>query len=291
MRRLLLGAALVASGSLAPDAWAHGGTSIGPGDTVPPGGGGGGGGGGAPSAGGPSTPGPDAPGRPGTGGTTGAVPGLNAPPGAGTSGGGDASPDLTLWQYWWGFNQAPYLRLRDAIHQRVVTGSDDFWLGHGQRRGSSDSLAPSEPVIRGTVVPALRQALRSERQNDILDACLVALARIGDSQAEDGSEPLAADIKRFLSNSSAQLSETAAISLGILASDSADTVAILLALLADDVVTLREHDVRMRGAVPVRTRAFAAYGLGLVGSRAGEESRLRINSALAADRFDLRFLW
>ena len=284
MNKLLIGAALVAAGSLGlvDSASAHGGTYRGPGDTVPPGGGGGGGGGGAPSGGGPSAPGPSGPSTPGAASPGSPAGGPSGPQKAQTTGGADAGPDLTIWQYWWGFNKEPYINLKSKIHSgSVVTGSDDFFLGHGEKEQARDNLKPSPAVIRGKIVPTLKEALRSERQNDILDACLIALAKIGDSEAEDGSEPMADDIKKFLTNPNQQLAETAAVALGILANDSPENVGILLSLVADDPSTLRgDYGVQMTNAVQVRTRAFAAYGLGLIGHSAGDETRARINAAL-----------
>jgi hypothetical protein len=286
MKKLLIAAACVAAGSLALQdiSSGHGGTYRGPGDTVPPGGGGGGGGGGAPGSTGPSTPGPSGPTTPGP-----ASPGAPAgapggPSGPSTSGGGDAGPDLSIWQYWWGFNKEPYINLKAHIHSgSVVTGSDDFFLGRGEKTQSRDSLRPSEEAIRGKIVPALRKALENERSNDILDACLIALAKIGDAKAEDGYEPMSADIKKFLADSNQQLSETAAVSLGILANDSEDNINILLSLLADDSPTLRStYKIQLLGSIPVRTRAYSAYGLGLIGYKASDETRQQIADALIA---------
>ena len=286
MKKLMYGGALIAAGSLlwSPLGAAHGGTYRGPGDTVPPAGGGGGGGGAPATSPGATTPGPTQPGRAGSPGTGagGGVPGN--PPGPTTGGGLDAGPDLTLWQYWWGFNKEPYLNLKRAIFsEAVLTHSPEFYLGEGQKDRARDSLAPSERTIRDRIVPALEDALATERQNDILDACLIALAKIGDSELEDGSARTAERIKRFLPHASQQLSETAAISLGILASDSPENVGLLLSLFEDDTEVLRgTHRVRFSGSVPVRTRAFAGFALGLIGHSAGEATRVRINAAMAA---------
>ncbi len=282
MKKLLIAAAFVAAGSLALQdiASGHGGTYRGPGDTVPPGGGGGGGGGGGPGSAGPSTPGPAGPTTPGA-----VSPGAPAAAGATgptTSGGGDTGVDLTIWQYWWGFNKEPYINLKAHIHSgSVVTGSDDFFLGLGEKEQSRDSLRPTPETIRGKIVPALRKALETERSNDILDASLIALAKIGDAKAEDGYEAMSVDIKKFLAHSNQQLRETAAVSLGILANDSEDNVGILLALLGNDNSTLRgQYDLQVLGNISPRTRAYAAYGLGLIAHKAGDETRQQIVDAL-----------
>jgi len=192
-------------------------------------------------------------------------------------------PDLTVWQYWWGFNKEPYINLKAAIHSgSVVTGSDDFFLGHGETEQASDSMAPNQAVIRGQIVPALKQALKTERSNDILDGSLIALAKIGDEMEENGAEPMSDAIKPFLSNGSQQLSETAAVALGILANDSEDNVNILLHMLRDEGAELRSsYAVQIGTSIPTRSRAFAAYGLGLVGYYSADNGvRTRIVEAM-----------
>jgi len=281
MKKLLIASAIVAAGALCLQdvSSGHGGTYRGPGDTVPPGGGGGGGAPGAPGAGGPATPGPSGPTTPGP-----AAPGI--PLGAGpsnptTSGGVDTGPDLTIWQYWWGFNREPFLNLKSHIHSGAVqTGSGEFFLGRGEREQSRDSLRPSEEMIRSKVVPALIKALNSEQSNDIVTGCLIALAKIGDAKTEggDGKSQMAGEIRKQLTSGSQEIQETAALSLGILANEA--NIGLLEALLFNDAAKLREFNVSYNGSVPERTRAFAAYGLGLIGYKASEEGRQAIVSTL-----------
>lgn len=285
MKKLLIAAALVGVGSLCLQdiTSGHGGTYRGPGDTVPPGGGGGGGGAGAPGAPAPGAPAPSAPGAPAPSSPGAPAGGPAGPKQPMSSGGLDTGPDLTVWQYWWGFNKEPYINLKAAIHSgTVVTGSDEFFLGQGETEQSRDSMAPSQAVIRGRIVPALKKALESERSNDILDGSLIALAKIGDEMEENGAEPMSDAIKPFLSDSSQQLSETAAVSLGILANDSEDNVNILLHMLRNESAPLRsDYNVQITGSVPTRSRAFAAYGLGLIGYSARDEVRTSIVEAMA----------
>ena len=138
MKKLLLLPALFAGGLLGLQdiTAAHGGTYRGPGDTVPPGGGGGGGGGqpGTPGPAGPSGGSPGAPGAPAPA-TPGAPAGQPAGgPRSAMTAAGDSGPDLTIWQFWWGFNKDPYLNLKAKIHAGgTQTGSDDFFLGRGAR--------------------------------------------------------------------------------------------------------------------------------------------------------------
>ncbi|MCY3002902.1 MAG: hypothetical protein NTV21_13965, partial [Planctomycetota bacterium] len=284
MKHIGLAAAWIVTGSLALSALAHahGGTYRGPGDTVPAGGGGGSGGVPTPGSPYPASPTPGNPVTPGVG--TPGMPGFG-PGGVGpaqTGGGGDAGTDLSVWQFWWGFNKDPYLNLRAKVHAgNVATGSDEFWIGQGQQTGAKETLAPSELEIRGQIVPALRRVLREERNNNILSGAMVALARIGDDpKAESGRSELAGEFVRFLGDPTQEVAETAALCLGILGSDSPDTLALLAAVAENDVAkanaaieSIDESAPRLSGAFNFRTRSFATYALGLIGSRSALPER------------------
>tara|TARA_R110002073_G_scaffold36865_5_gene107159 strand:- start:29972 stop:32137 length:2166 start_codon:yes stop_codon:yes gene_type:complete len=278
MKKLLLLGAMMATGTLALDSisMGHGGTYRGPGDTVPPGAGGGGGGGGGSGAPGPggSGPGPSGPSTPGSGGP-GSPGGAAGQPGQSggpvTAAAVDSGPDLTQWDFWWGFNKDPYLNLKAAIHSGGITsGSDDFFLGAGQADQAKDSSAPSREQIENLVVPALINALETERQDDILTGAMIALAKIGDTQDEAGESKFQQIIAGFLDEGSQEVAETAAIALGILADER--SVPMLVSLMNDDAAGRKAIGSTQ---VPLRTRAFAAYGLGLIGHRATDNDLRR----------------
>lgn len=263
MKRLLLLAALLATGSffLSDISTGHGGTYRGPGDTVPPGGGGGGGGGTGPTNPGPTGGSTGGPSQPGTGGPGG------APTGSGTGGGksGGTStgiPGASLgdgsWETWWGFNKDAYLQLKAAVQRVEWSTGDD---------GRKPTLRPSDETLRSKVVPALKRVLANERANDIVSGALVALAKIGDEvNGEDGSSEFEACIRPFLADPSQEISETAAVALGILAHDG--SLEILAGLARDSEAGRKQVGER---EVPYRTRAFATYGLGLLGARTSRE--------------------
>ena len=246
----------------------HGGTYRGPGDTVPPGGGGGGGGAG------PSNPGPSGPGGGGPSGPAGS----GTPTGGGPSGGPSAhpagpstgspaqGPNLDLWEFWWGFNKDQYLNLKSAIYSELLTNGDTYFLGAGAQTQAKNSLKPSEDAIRHKIVPALEEALEKEHANDIVTGAMIALAKIGDARNEDGDSAFEKVIAKFLSDGSQEIHETAAIALGILANDA--SVKTLASLLKDtpDGRKRMGNGVALK-EVDYRTRAFAAYGLGLIGAR------------------------
>jgi len=223
----------------------------------------------------PGTPGPGAPGTPGP-----SAPGPSAPrapslpaPSTPLSGGGQ---DETAWDLWWRFNQHDLLALKDAVWTPgTESGTDDeFFLGHGGSGRAPGSLRPSAQQLAERIVPALIAVLKREGQPEVLSGCLMALAKIGDvpaaaGPAAPGAETSGELIASFLSDSNQQMSETAALALGVLGQPRA--MSDLSGLVADD-----ERGRRLCGEakVPARTRAFAAYGLGLL-ARANENRDVR----------------
>ncbi len=279
MKHLLLVSAVAASLAMPSLSFAHGGTYRGPGDITPPSGGGGGGGGGVP------TPGPTGPGVPGGGGG-GRTPGPVTPGGpAGPTGAPgkpgtplDGASDLAGWEFWWAFNKDPYLALKSHLAGVVQTDSEEYYLSHATNLNARDTQRVSEEKIRSVIVPRLLAALAEEHSNDIQSSCMIALAKIGEEKSEDGKTPIADAIRGFLTSGSQELSETAAVALGILANR--ENLALLTAVLENDPVQLRALGLQQGGSVSVRTRSFAAYGLGLIGFKASNDDRKAINATL-----------
>jgi hypothetical protein len=248
---------------------AHGGTYIGPQDTVPPAPGGGGGrtgsgpsgpttgGPGGPSApmpGGPSTGGPPGPG--GSGQTTG-----GAPTGATTGGprGTEVGPDLTTWEFWWECNKEPFLALRTSVHRGdAATGGDaDYFAGSTDRPDSHSTLRPTHEQIHGEILPALKKAIDSTEQRDITSSCMVAMAKIG---ADHRDFTLRSVFAPRLRRGDQEIRETAALAFGIAAIPGEEELELLTGLALDQG---RGRDA-YGGEVDVRTRAFSLYALGLV---------------------------
>src|SRR5262249_21733310 len=110
----------------------------------------------------------------------------------------------------------------------------------------------------------------------IVTGCLVALAKIGDAPSETGESGLQGTLVRFLADRNQEISETAAVALGILANPRA--VPILEQLLTDSP---GGRALVARPEVAYRTRSFAAYGLGLIGARTrSEEDRRHVVAVL-----------
>lgn len=252
LRAPLLPLCLVAGLAAGSPAHAHGGAYRGPADAVPPAGS-------TPPV--PTSPAGSSPGvapRP-------PAPGV-APPSAPSTPGIVANErDSSIWELWWGYNCHDYFDVRGAVHSSdLQAGSAGFFLGHRAVGGASDRIVPSREAIEQQVVPALLRVLAEERDADMVTGALVALAKIGEvpGQATSTSERISA----FLADENQEIAETAAISLGILADRG--SVGLLRGLLFDRPGA---RELVRRSEVPWRTRAFAAYGLGLIGNRVDDE--------------------
>src|SRR5262245_36881467 len=193
-----------------------------------------------------------------------------ASPGPGGPGGGGSTlPDDATsgdWRLWWKHNQALFLALKKHVRSGgPQTGTDAAYLGD-ERSRRTGTLGPSEEQIRKEIVPALLGVLEHEEDNDLVTGALVALAKIGDrGEAAEGAR-LEAAITRFLTDGSQEIRETAAVSLGILASSRS------IPVLAHLVWNTEEGRRAVKAAeVDYRTRSFAAYGLGLIGARTTSE--------------------
>jgi HEAT repeat protein len=203
-------------------------------------------------------------------------------PGGGAGGGpstgaADAAGDLTAWQQWWALNRDGYLGLRAALIEGgdSLSRSDAFFQG----QTAVDPHRPTPEFVRDHVVPVLLESLAKESSPDVVTALIFALARIGEGQ----SGVVAAALTPHIASANQEISETAVLGLGLLADprSSAD----LVALLSDSPAGRK---LAHRDEVPTRTRAFAAYGLGLLGRNATNADVRRfvvhhLSSALEAD--------
>lgn len=238
---------------------------------------------------GPSTPAPAPTAAPqpqvagngaGTGGATKPTTGLGlAGRALGPSTGGDASQGADSWETWWFFNRDAFLDLRRAVATVLATrGADDT------HPSQTTSALPSPEVVRSRVVPALKHLLDTDRANDPTTSSLMALGRIGEPADLPKESSAVPRMLHALSDANQEIAETAALALGILrSSDSTQPLV--------DLVTGLEAGRALVGAreVRVRTRAFAAYGLGLAATRMPtNRERQRIARALTDVLADAR---
>lgn len=263
---------------LAGTVGAHGGIYRGPGDVVPPSPGTGPG-----RPGGPVGPGVPAP-------TTGRPMGPSAPPPGGggvpaptTGGPRPGSPgrgptsgcgivlddDLTTWEFWWEFHKDGYLHVKEAVHASgPITGEDRFFLG-GVRFGERPTLRPTKAQAVDEALPALRRAIDATDQRDIATACMIAMAKVG----EDHPTFALVDVFRArLGRRDQEVRETAALAIGIAGRAGHGEAQ----LLADLVLDRPAGRAAYGGEVDDRSRAFAAYGLGLLADRVADAATQRI---------------
>jgi len=203
----------------------------------------------APPASGPPS-GPNMPGSAGPGPVSGVPTGARNPGLVAT--GGDLGPDTGSWAMWWHYNRDAFLDLKEHVEANSPVTGDD-------------AAAPgSARTTRG--IDAMVTALGRERNRDLMSSLLVGLARSCDDLALARGPGMAQLFAPFLSDPDQEVAETAAAALGILRHEAA--LPDLVALLHDDAAGRK-----LAGGerVPTRTRAFAAYALGLAASRSERE--------------------
>ena len=211
---------------------------------------------------GPGTPVVVPPGSPNSGPPTGGPAGPSTP-GAGTpsTGAGPSVPEEVSWQVWWELNKDPFVQQRLAS-SGTTTGSDDFYLGQRRPEMKTDTLVPTDEDLTTRIVPALVALLERERNRDVQTACMMGLAKIGlDAPGVDLEQLLSARIAR----DDQEVRETAVLAIGIAGRPQA--LAMLSALLRDDA---GGRKLCGREQVGDRTRAYAAYAIGLLAHRSND---------------------
>ncbi len=250
-----------------------GGGYHGPGDTVPGGGSGGGGGGETP-------PPPPAPRGPTTDPTTGkyadgynplnppaALPGVEGVPGSPEEPAPPVSPTsapraetLNSWQTWWHYNRWAHLEAERSLLSDTSAGG--FFLGHGEKAQLSPLLRATRNQIRDVVQPALVRALSHGGHAEFEIFTLHALAKLRGVPVLEGQPDFSEVIRPFLRSANQTIAEKAVLALGIRGEDR--FLPWLSSILGD---TPEGRDLVGRSLVGERLRAFAAYGLGLLGER------------------------
>lgn len=258
----------------------------GPGDTVPGGGSGGGGGNKPPT----SPPAPNAP-PPGDsgGGQIGAPlaprtppPGVEGVPGSP----GEAPPPkpttpprtdtLNSWQTWWHYNRWAHLEVKGSA--LADSGSGGFFLGHGEKAQIAPLLRATQNQIRDVVQPALVAALARGGHADFEIYTLHALAKVRGFPTPEGTPAFEVVVRPFLRSANQYVAEKAVLALGIRGEDV--FLSMLVSILED---TSEGRDLVGRSLVGDRLRAFAAYGLGLLGERTRSNAvRVAVYDALMA---------
>jgi len=186
---------------------------------------------------------------------TGGSPRGNRP--SATTGDGEAQgPDS--WETWWFYNKDSFLGIKSAVAAANRTHG-----GYPSDATEPGAGIPSRDLVRKVVVPALHELIETERANDTTTGALMALARIGEPNDLEPQASVIPRMLRGLADPNQEIAETSALALGILRSEAA--IAPLTDLLA--AAQAGRSLVKSR-EVPERTRAFAAFALGLAAHEA-----------------------
>lgn len=177
------------------------------------------------------------------------VPGFPGAPGPTTPGGGVGRANSLEWTTWWLLERDALLRFRDRVESTLVVTGDVEGAG---------AVRPTEHDVRTVVVPRLLALAAAEDDVDLVTSVLVALGRVGSRCEGEQVAAIRAAIEAHMSASSQEVSETAVLSLGILGGS--ESIATLR-----DVLAAKDRGSKLlgRGSVTARTRAFAAFALGL----------------------------
>ncbi len=175
--------------------------------------------------------------------------------------------DPGAWQLWWSFNKDPYLRYGRINTGQSNTLGGDFYLGKGERVrtiGGRASLA----TIQGKVVPGILAAMKDGGSNEFMRGALLALAKIG---AEKSTRHIDFTLNWFLDgdNGNQLMNFTAPVALGILANK--DSYEALAGLARDDEMGRKIYGRKVNDPM----RAFATYGLGLIGTHTTDTNMRR----------------
>jgi len=150
-------------------------------------------------------------------------------------------------------------------------------LGHGERP-TLDELRPDLKLTQELVIPTLLKILNSDDATSVISSATMSLAKIGSDSCGDQAGAVEEALRALLDEGNQEISETAALALGLFGR--AESATVLVELLSDSKAGRK---LVGGGAVATRTRAFAAYGLGQLSRRTPRaEIASFVTSALVA---------
>ena len=175
--------------------------------------------------------------------------------------------DPADWRKWWEFNQEAYLDLGGRLHGN---------LSLGEQAADTDAPTDYASYVRARLDKELRVVIeKAGGTNAYVSSAVLALAEV--AQPTDTSE-LDPYLEFYLHEGTVDLRGAAALALALQGREG--SLPALQSLLADDAEGRR---LSKTDKVPPVLRAFAAYGLGLAGSRTSvAEERTEIVKALFA---------
>ncbi len=166
--------------------------------------------------------------------------------------------DMSHWTYWWYFNKDELLPLRELLQLSTTASGDDSQLTVLPR--------PSDSALKELVFPALLSVIDEDRTGTAAATSFIALGRIGSPE----EELILAALKAGVAHRDPMSRESALLSLGI--QGDLGAIELLLGALENSKQVRKE----INGKFNDRSRAFAAYGLSLIASRAPNDDVRRM---------------
>jgi len=177
------------------------------------------------------------------------------------------------WKLWWHYNRWAFL---DDVPSLANSGGGGFYIGRGEKAQVSPLLRASRAQMQDIVQPALLQALATGGRPELEIYALQALAKLRSVVPDPELGGFADIVHRFLKSGNQEVAEKAILSLGV--RGEVRFVPWLVSILEDSP---EGRSLIGRQRVGLRFRAFAAYGLGLIGERTSSaETRVAIYDAL-----------
>lgn len=136
----------------------------------------------------------------------------------------------------------------------MMSGSESFFLGRGDKTEATTTAAPTIKQIKEEVIPAFKKLL-THNHFEMRSTAALALGKVG------GKEEIN-DLIKLLGDEDKQVRESAALALGILKQK--DAVLSLVHVMKDDA---EGQKITNRSKILFRTRSFAALSLGLIGDQ------------------------
>jgi len=180
----------------------------------------------------------------------------------------DKLSDIKNWESWWVLNKEPYLQLRPKLRG-----------GDGSPYASNAAVfLPSQSQVSQEVLPALKGIVIADGSSELTKASVLALAKVGMERISTTSMLVA-----NMSHRNQGISETAVLGLGVLGDPS--NIPSLVLILAN---TDKGKEMVDRSKVPNRTRAFAAYALGMIGRHSTDPAQIQevLNALFGAFAID-----
>lgn len=177
--------------------------------------------------------------------------------------------DPNDWQLWWAFNRDRFLQFSGINTGDVYSGSDGFYLGKGHEQAKSRTGRADDELIDGLLSDSLKAGMLKGGSYDFCKSSLIAAAKVGGKNASN----FAFSTKWYLANGDDDMKAAAAFVTGLIGSDKDYKLLREIALNTEEgCKAITKEGERATPRVPMSVRAFACYGMGMIGSRTSKDS-------------------